>query len=56
MDISSTRTGELVVDASLFEVIWNNYTYIPPPISPYTSIIQSSAFKALSTPIGTLPI
>jgi hypothetical protein len=50
MDISSTRTGELVVDATLFEDVFNNYTWIPPPINPFNQMIGFNPFRPLTTP------
>lgn len=55
LDVSSDRAAELVIDAILLEQVFNNFTYIPPLVNPFTLIVGSNPFKPLVTPESSLP-
>ena len=54
-DVSSTRVGELLIDATLFEDVFNNYTWIPPPVNPFNQIAAFNPFKSLTNPTNPFP-
>lgn len=54
-DVMSTRVAELVVDATLFEKVFNEYTFLSPPLAPMVQVLSSNPFMQMTAPLLVRP-